>query len=225
MDTLKRRLKYYGLGFGLGLIFVIFFFQNRGCSWLPDNRVKNAILERMIVVPESQAEALKKRGFDKDMAMLFLNKGSVDFGDSEKTGPNKRYKIDYEDQSLYFTLPEEGFVSAVFASPVDRSKERIGRAKSIHLPKDDNFVYIDSSDLLACQLTGMGLKNAKEILAQIKLGATMDYDSSRFVDVSKPIHRIVTSNKNGKELAFDAIWYKNKINITKFIYTDSLPCN
>ena len=65
MDSIFRRLKYYGIGFGAGLVFVIFFFQNRGCSWLPDNRVKNSILDRVLVLPETESVQMKKYGLTK----------------------------------------------------------------------------------------------------------------------------------------------------------------
>jgi hypothetical protein len=61
MESLWRRLKYYGIGFGIGLVFVIFFFQNRGCSWLPSNRVKNSILDRLVVASDETLEILKKK--------------------------------------------------------------------------------------------------------------------------------------------------------------------
>ena len=47
--TFLRRLVYYLIGFGIGLIMVIFFFQNRGCSWLPENKVKETILRKIII--------------------------------------------------------------------------------------------------------------------------------------------------------------------------------
>ena len=64
-----RRLKYYGIGFGIGLIFVFIFFQNRGCSWLPGNRVKNTVLERVMVVNDETAKAFAKKGLTKKDAI------------------------------------------------------------------------------------------------------------------------------------------------------------
>ena len=83
MDSIFRRLKYYGIGFGAGLVFVIFFFQNRGCSWLPDNRVKNSILDRVLVLPETEAVQMKKFGLTKKdlprAKFRFLTPKEVDF--------------------------------------------------------------------------------------------------------------------------------------------------
>ena len=61
MTTFWKRLRYYGIGFGIGCIFVFFFFQNRACTWLPDNRIKNSILDRTIVIQEDESDLLKSK--------------------------------------------------------------------------------------------------------------------------------------------------------------------
>ena len=133
MKNFSRRLKYYGIGFGLGLVFVLFFFQNRGCSWLPENRVKNAVLTRVIVVPEQQEAALNAQGIDTKEIIQYLVDGDVDFGDSEKSDPDKRYKITLDDHpDLYFTLPGESYISAVYIEPNAEVKTRTGKAKMVH---------------------------------------------------------------------------------------------
>jgi hypothetical protein len=225
MDTFVKRLKYYGIGFGMGLVFVIFFFQNRGCSWLPDNRVKNAVLERMIVIPDSEVAALEKIGFNQKMALRFLNEGSVDFGESEKSGPNKLYKVELDNKVLFFSLPEESFVSAVFkTAPADHNK-RTGKAKSIYFPKDDDLVFVDTTDLLACQLRELGFKDARGILTQMKKKAVINFDQSSFKEVVKPVHSIEIRSPKGKMMTLNAIWYKNKINVNSFTFQDSLSCD
>ena len=79
-----RRLKYYGFGFGLGLIFVFFFFQNRGCAWLPGNRVKNSILDRLVVVSDRTAADLKDQGISNAFILELLNDGDVLFDQRKK---------------------------------------------------------------------------------------------------------------------------------------------
>ena len=84
MESFVRRLKYYGIGFGIGLIFVFVFFQNRGCSWLPSNRVKNSFLDRVIVVPVDQMDYLKSKGITEKDLVQVLNDGEVNFSESKK---------------------------------------------------------------------------------------------------------------------------------------------
>ena len=59
MKTFLKRLKYYGLGFGIGTVFLFFFFENRGCSWMPSNRVKSNVIERLLVTSKSDKQILK----------------------------------------------------------------------------------------------------------------------------------------------------------------------
>ena len=47
--TFLRRLFYYLIGVGIGLIFVFFVFGNRGCSWLPQNKVKETINHKILI--------------------------------------------------------------------------------------------------------------------------------------------------------------------------------
>ena len=111
MNAFLRRLKYFSFGFIPGTIIVILFFQNRGCSWLPDNRVKGAILERVLVVNEKNEKVLKSLGINNDGLEGFVNGGSVDFDKSSTHSNPKIYIVENNGKSLYFVMPNESFVS------------------------------------------------------------------------------------------------------------------
>lgn len=117
--SLLRRFKIYGVGFGIGLMFVLLLTENRGCSWLPANRVKNSILERILVANESSDAKLRAYEIDKTELENALNAGKVLFSQSKKTSAFKFYLIEHTLKSgktvtLEFTLPENSFVSEVF---------------------------------------------------------------------------------------------------------------
>ncbi len=117
--SLWRRFKIYGVGFGIGLMFVLLLTENRGCSWLPANRVKNSILERILVANASSDAKLKAYKIDKTELENALNVGKVLFSQSKKTSTFKFYLIEHTLKSgktvtLEFTLPENSFVSEVF---------------------------------------------------------------------------------------------------------------
>ena len=147
MESIWRRLRYYGIGFGVGTIFVVFFFQNRGCSWLPSNRVKNSILDRLIVVSDETDSILSKKGITTDDVVQVLNDGDVVFDKSEKDNDSKIYAINNEGVDFFFTLPYESFISEVFV--VDKLEDAIpsteGVGSVIRYPDDDNMVFPDSS--------------------------------------------------------------------------------
>ncbi len=218
MTNFWRRLKYYGFGFLLGMIFLVFFFQNRGCSWLPSNRVKNAVMDRLIVVSESTAADLKEKGISFDEVVQVLNDGDVDFGKSNKEGDDKVYLIEKDGLNYMFSLPYESFISEVFigsdVNGLQTSKEGFGTI--IHYPNDDNMVYPDSSALVTCQQQKLGLIAPKEILKLIKKTGKIDFKKCDLSKRPKPEQYIWFENKDGQLIGISAIWYKNKINITRF---------
>ena len=116
MESFVRRLKYYGIGFGLGLVFVFFFFKNRGCTWTPSNRVKNAILSRMIVVSDETKAKMEQKGIREKDLIQVLNDGDIDFEASDKSRKNKKYLIEKDGVKYVFTLPYESCISEAFVA-------------------------------------------------------------------------------------------------------------
>ncbi|UKN01800.1 hypothetical protein K6119_18930 [Paracrocinitomix mangrovi] len=95
MSKFKTRLKYYLIGFGLGLVLMFFFFGNRACSWLPENRVKNMLAEKEIVVGDSVLAIMDCQGVNNEDVYRFLNDdGDVKFGKSDTKVEPKEYHIE-----------------------------------------------------------------------------------------------------------------------------------
>jgi hypothetical protein len=65
MEGFFKRLKYYGTGLLIGLIFVTFFMRGRGCSWLPENRLKTSLFERIIVLSEENKKNFRFKSLRK----------------------------------------------------------------------------------------------------------------------------------------------------------------
>ena len=212
-----RRLKYYGIGFGIGMIFVFFFFQNRGCSWLPGNRVKNSILDRLVVVSDSTTNELKKRGISDDFIISALNDGDVDFNGSQKHGDSKVYVIEKDGERLNFTLPYESFLTEVTldADSKDAATSTTGQGRIIHFPLDENLVYPDSNSVVTCQQDVLGLINPKDILKLLKEDGKVDFSKTDLNIRPKPEQYLIFK-KDDKEIGIKAIWYKNKVNVTSF---------
>ncbi len=225
MESLWRRLKYYGIGFGFGLLFVIFFFQNRGCSWLPDNRVKNSILDRVLVLPEEDAVQMKKVGLTKNDLTLVLNDGKVLFDESIKKGNPKVYVVEKEFEGkgklkFLYTLPDESFISEIhlFKQNSKNIKNTTkGMGELIYFPKDDDLVFPDSSANVTCQQSVLGLINPRDILKLIKKSGKIDFSKSYLKATPKPEHYLVFTDKKGREIGANVIWYKTKMNITHFV--------
>lgn len=217
MQNTLRRFKYYGIGFGIGLIFVFFFFKNRGCSWLPENRVKNAILDRVLVVSEQSLESFKKANLTEQELVNVLNDGDVLFSESVKDKDDKIYMIEKEGVKFAFTLPEESFISEIFpAESVKGIKNSTkGYGKMLRFPMDQDLVFVDSNKTVTCQQNSLHLVNPRDILKRLKSGGKIDFERSNLKAEPKAEHFIVFQN-NGKEIGANVIWYKNKLNITSF---------
>lgn len=225
MNTIWRRLKYYGIGFGLGLIFLIFFFQNRGCTWLPSNRVKNTILDRVIVVSEKTQNDMEKFNLTNEDIIQVLNDGEVAFKKSDKNSDDKVYLIEKDGRSYLFTLPKESYIAELFigkdAFGVQTSAD--GTGKIIYLPNDENMVYPDSTRYVTCQQEELGLADPKAIYRLIKETGVIDFGKTDLTVKPKPEH-YMHFIKEGDTIGFEAIWYKNKINITAFDLPFENPC-
>ncbi len=226
MSTFIKRLKFYGIGFGIGLIFVFFFFQNRGCSWLPSNRVKNAILDRLIVVSDSTNAVLKAKKITMDDIVNALNDGEVYFNESDKDNASKIYIIEKDDIKYAFTLPYESFISEVQI----REKNAVisgttkGEGTIIHYPMDDNLVFPDTTDLVTCQQEKLGLIEPKKILKLIKSTGKIDFERTHLDVKPKPEHYIHFT-KNGDVIGAKMIWYKNKLNVISFYSPNIENCS
>lgn len=225
MESLWRRLKYYGIGFGIGLLFVIFFFQNRGCSWLPDNRVKNSILDRVLVLPEADEIQMQKLGLTKKDLTFVLNDGKVLFDESVKVGNPKVYVVEKEFEGkgkikFLYTLPDESFISEIHivnSHSKNVKNSKIGTGELIYFPKDDDLVFPDSSANVTCQQSVLGLINPRDILKLIKKSGKIDFSKSHLNASPKPEHYLTFIDKKGREIGANVIWYKTKMNITNFV--------
>lgn len=229
MESFVRRLKYYGIGFGLGLAFVIFFFQNRGCTWTPSNRVKNTILSRMIVVSENTKEELKKKGISEKYVVNVLNDGDINFDASDKNRNDKKYVVEKDGHAFIFTLPLESCISEVFLeSDVKKVKPTAeGKGHFIHFPNDDNLVYVDSTEFLYCQQEQLDIIGNKQIWRVIKKNGVLDFKKTKLLntkeDGAKPEHYIeFVWDKD--TIGTKIVWYKEKLNITSFHAESLEPC-
>ncbi len=222
MSNFWRRLRYYGIGFGIGLIFVVFFFNNRGCSWTPSNRVKTALLQRIIALPESQTEAFAAKKITPKQLNKFIEEAEIDFGASNKTSANKFYKLTKGEKTLFFTLTNESFISSVFTHKPKQSDWKKGKAKLVVFPNQKEFIFTDTTGSQRRIRAELGFKDDKQVWKQMQKNASVVYDNCDFINALKPEHYIVFQTKKGKEIATKSVWYKDKINISNYIIGDSL---
>lgn len=222
-STFIRRLKYYGIGFGIGIIVITFILPNRGCSWTPANRVKNMILGRLITVNEAEWKYIQSKGLTKEDVLSVLNDGSLNFGDSQKDGGSKVYVIDKKIKNkgefrFYFTLPEESFISEVKIGEVDAKKvlnttEGYGRFLSV--PNDEYLIYPDSTAKVSCQMEKLNITSVKSLYKDMVASGRINFSKTTFETRPKPEHYIEFVSDNDT-IGIQSVWYKNKIFVSNF---------
>ena len=82
--TLFQRFGYFGIGFFIGIIFLIFFLSGKktSCSYSPNARVLKSIRLKERIITSEQINTLKKAGLDTSAISYALENGEVDFGES-----------------------------------------------------------------------------------------------------------------------------------------------
>jgi hypothetical protein len=108
MKTFKQRLKFYIIGFGLGIIAVAFIFGQRGCAWLPGNQVKNTIAQNELIYGDSIKAVMECNKISNSTIYDLLNStGDVDFSESNTNVSPKEYVFYGEDDAKFkFALYE-----------------------------------------------------------------------------------------------------------------------
>lgn len=222
MTKLINRLKYYGIGFLLGLIFVFFFFQNRGCSWLPENRVKNTLLGKVIALPENEAQELEKIDVSDSAFLTLLDDGEIMFDESLKDAElfPKVYVLQKEiDGKLIrgqFSIYNDAFITVAEYLEDNKKAERktnyLGKGELIHFPLEESLVFFEA-DLVNCDLGTSQKKLHSKVLNALIDNGQIYFESSNLM-ANKAEQHLSFFNKNKEEFTGKAIWFKTKINFT-----------
>jgi hypothetical protein len=209
-----QRLKYYGIGFGIGLLLVFVFFGGRGCSWMPENRLKDELLHKIIVMNQSDYDAMRNKHLNVASYISMLKDGAVDFGVSIKHENPRFYLFSGEinGKTLYAQFEarnNDAFVSLLrpLSSPKITDKSMPKAARIVYFPNDtllvafDDNTQIDSSALL---LTPRLVQDA------LLKNGRVDYLCTNLKELIKPIYCFSFALKGHSYLG-KAIWYKNRI--------------
>jgi hypothetical protein len=221
MENFFRRLKYYGIGFGIGLLFVIFFFKNKGCAWTPENRVKTAIFERLIVVNKENQIELKKLNINEKELIQILRNSDINFQKSKKSDRFKVYHFDCKTKSgrnfsALLTLGKDSFLSEVILKQRNSFKTKNsakGLGKIVFFPKERNLVYVDTTDRLICQKEVLNLRDNEQLFQEIRKSGVVDFEGSRLNRSPKPEHCILFKDQKSRQVRAFALWHMEKIEI------------
>jgi hypothetical protein len=225
MESFWRRLRYYGLGFGLGLILTFGIFNTRGCSWMPENRVKDAMNKRVWIVDMQKVNSFYKDHKLNDAKFYrLMQDADISFTKSIRSGRHKVYDLTFTDGKnkeahCLARMTDESFV-VEFIPEVKNIKE-YRKMKSlsfgasiIHAPVQKHLVYSEDNPAIKEHLRALGIPNDIQLQKEL-LSGHFDYEKSRLKEQPRPIHVIKFRPTLRPELQVTAacIWYKDKIKV------------
>ncbi len=149
MHKFKDRIKYYLIGFGIGILSIAFFFGERGCAWLPENRVKNTIAENELVYGDSIKAIMTCDNIAiSDIYDLLNSSGDVDFSESNPQLDDKEY-VFYgpDDLKVRFAL-YEGYSELIAIESNCTVSESNSHKQTIPLPAEIVTSIIESHDFM-----------------------------------------------------------------------------
>lgn len=90
-----QRLAYYMLGFGIGVVFLLFFLggKNTQCTYFPNSRVLNDLASKPILYSKEASEKIAQKWVDTIDIKNSMKYGKVDF---------KKSNVTTENEKLYF---------------------------------------------------------------------------------------------------------------------------
>jgi hypothetical protein len=225
MESFWRRLRYYGLGFGLGLILTFGIFNTRGCSWMPENRVKDAMNKRVWLIDMQKVNSFYKDHKLNDAKFYrLMQDADISFTKSIRSGRHKVYDLTFTDGKnkeahCLARMTDESFV-VEFIPGVKNIKEyrkmkssSIG-ASIIHTPNQKHLVYSEDNPAIKEHLRALGIPNDIKLQKELFSGH-FDYQKSRLKEQPRPIHvfQFRPTLRPKLQVTAACIWYKDKIKV------------
>ncbi len=105
--TFTKRLGFYGFGFFIGLILLLFFLngKNSGCDYMPNARILKLIRNKPLAYSDKALGAMKIFKIDSTAIKKILIDGEVDFSKSiTRQKPCRYYWIDGKTHHLAVVL-------------------------------------------------------------------------------------------------------------------------
>jgi hypothetical protein len=230
MESFWRRLKYYGIGFGIGLILTFGFFNTRGCSWMPSNRVKESMNARIwIMESAAKLDFYQDNHFTDKSFYEAIQEASVAFTDSKRHGKHKIYQLEIENDKgkaipLLARMTDESALVELIATQQNwkaflKSKKQAADGTIIYAPKQKNLFYLPENRALQEEFASIGIGNDDQLNLALQK-ATFSYQNSNLKATPKPLLAFeITIAPNGKEwlksrkLTVYCIWYKDKLKV------------
>jgi hypothetical protein len=237
MEKFWNRFKFYVVGLAIGSVFVYFLFGNRGCAWLPENRVKNMIGEKEILVSDSTLAAMDCNNISNvDIYNLLKNDGDVEFSKSQtRTTPKVYYLTSENEQGFYaaeFAIDEELNKSILLRIHTDNQKncwdlESKNELHILPLPKKDVLQIITGQEFRIlskgkCQMKALNISE-QEVL-EFHENASIDIQKSQPRLSPNPIY-VLNGTIRGNRYTISYIIGENRTRISDISGEEPTNCD
>lgn len=136
----SNRLKFYLIGFSLGLFLVYGIFKDKSWNWLPENKVKQFLLENPLRIYLDRNQQNYQKDISKNIFDIIIN-GDVNFSRSKTDSSLKKYVIEYEEAFACFGVSFEDSLCRVLSLNKFNFKFKNDSFTS------DSIIYIDQFNL------------------------------------------------------------------------------
>ena len=156
-----NRLKFYLVGFILGLFLVFFLFKDREWDWLPENKIKKFLLANPIKINIEKSELLIiNEDFSKKIFDVIIN-GNILFSKSQTKSDTKNYFLESKNDTISFDISFNDSSCRV----ISFNNQMFSRNKSIiHI---DTNVYMDNTNFYKI-LEKLKKKYSKEFIKDLE---------------------------------------------------------
>ena len=138
-----NRLKFYLLGFILGLFLVYGIFKERNWDWLPENKVKKFLLENPLKIFYNKKQDLLSDQLSKKIFDIIVN-GDVNFSKSETKQDLKIYLIEYNQNTAIFNISFKDTLCRILSLDSNYfKKESNSKDSTIFLDQMNLFLRFD----------------------------------------------------------------------------------
>jgi hypothetical protein len=138
-----NRLKFYLLGFILGLFLVYGIFKERNWDWLPENKVKKFLLENPLKIFYNKKQDLLSDQLSKKIFDIIIN-GDVNFSKSETKQELKIYLIEYKQNTAIFNISFKDTLCRILSLNSNYfKKEPNSKDSTIFLDQKNLFLRFD----------------------------------------------------------------------------------
>ena len=138
-----NRLKFYLLGFILGLFLVYGIFKDRNWDWLPENKVRKFLLENPLKIFYNKKQDLLSDQLSKKIFDIIVN-GDVNFSKSETKQELKIYLIEYKQNTAIFNISFKDTLCRILSLDSNYfKKESNSKDSTIFLDQMNLFLRFD----------------------------------------------------------------------------------